>query len=217
MRSVEEFWEETFRNLAKKGEYESRSIFDSDRPVVSSFLSLLPERAHILDFGSGAGRNALYLARSGHQVSVSDLSHEAMVICEARARAEGLQVQKCLYTSGKIQAEDATFDGILAWSVLDHMTLPEMNEVVREFARVAKEGAVLLCSFDPEEDPGYFECPYETMDDGTFRYTDGKWNGMLFRICRNREIRDSLKGGWITLDFRGSDPTQSRIVLCKRK
>lgn len=184
--------------------------------MVAAFLSLPPEKVNILDFGCGAGRNALYLARLGHEVTVSDLSRKAMTICETRAKAEGLRVEVCAYTQGKIDANNGTFDAILAWSVLDHMTLHEMRSVVREFSRVAREGAVLLCSFDPEEDPHYFDCPYEVLGDGTFRCVGGRWNGMLFRRYRKEEITDSLKDGWVVLDFWGPDLTQPKIVLCKK-
>lgn len=193
-------WQEG--DLAATGEYrswlgdrgpphKSGSVFDGECAVLAAFLSVLPEKANILDFGCGAGRNALYLARLGHEVTVSDLSRKAMTICETRAKAEGLRVEVCAYTQGKIDANNGTFDAILAWSVLDHMTLHEMRRVVRELSRVAREGAVLLCSFDPEEDPHYFDCPYEVLGDGTFRYVGREWNGVLFRFGASLATRGS--------------------------
>ena len=50
-----------------------------------------PGRA--LDFASGAGRNALYLAEKGYDVTAVDISSSAIELAEQTARGKGLKIK----------------------------------------------------------------------------------------------------------------------------
>lgn len=54
--------------------------------------ALLPATGRALDVGGGAGRHALWLARRGLDVTVTDTSAVALAIAVERAQAEGLSV-----------------------------------------------------------------------------------------------------------------------------
>ena len=60
----------------------------------SSFLTgleaILPPAGRALDVAGGAGRNALWLAARGLDVTLADLSGTALEIARGRAEAEGL-------------------------------------------------------------------------------------------------------------------------------
>ncbi len=170
MRTPKEFWDESVRRSAHAIP-SLRSVFEGPWRACRTFLAMLPEGGRVLDFGCGLGRNALALARLGYRGAVADISREALNLCRERASSEDLNLETCCYECGSIDAETGSFDAILAWSVLDHMTLWEADFVTREFTRIARPGAVLLCSFDGEEDPG--PSPYEMLPDGT-RYTGGE-------------------------------------------
>ncbi|MDI6824220.1 MAG: class I SAM-dependent methyltransferase [Bacillota bacterium] len=216
MRTPREFWDESVRRAAGAGGSPRPSVFEGSRQASRTFLAMLPEGRQILDFGCGLGRNALALARLGYRVAVADISAEAVRLCRERASREGLSLQRCSYEWGSIGADTESFDGVLAWSVLDHMTLFEGRLVVREFARITRPGGVLLCSFDGEEE-GQGILPHEVLADGTIRYTGGEREGMLLRIYQNEEIAVLVEGAWEILDFAGSERTEQRIILCRRR
>jgi len=152
LRTPREFWDESVRRAARASGPARPSVFEGPRQAPRTFLAMLPEGGRVLDFGCGLGRNGLVLARLGYRVAVADISAEAVRLCEERAAREGLSLERCGYEWGSIGAETESFDGVLAWSVLDHMTLFEARLVAREFARITRPGGVLLCSFDGEEE-----------------------------------------------------------------
>jgi len=115
---------------------------------------------------------------------------------------------------GAIDAEPQSFEGVLAWSVLDHMTLLEAKVVAREFTRISRPGGLLLCSFDGEEDQA--DAPHQVLADGTIRYTGGEQDGMLLRIYENDEIAGLFEGAWEMLEFSGSSRAEQRIILCRK-
>lgn len=63
------------------------------RLIGPRFALRAPKRA--LDIAGGVGRNALFLAREGWQVTLNELSDEAAQLAEANAGGEGLQLELC--------------------------------------------------------------------------------------------------------------------------
>ena len=65
------FWEKEYLNIEK-------STFGNPSKEVEDIVSLLPEKAKILDVGCGDGRHSLYLASFGFQVDAFDISENAI-------------------------------------------------------------------------------------------------------------------------------------------
>jgi len=61
-------------------------------PFLEELDDLLPRRGRALDVAGGAGRNALWLARRGLEVTLADVSDVALGQAAATARAEGLRL-----------------------------------------------------------------------------------------------------------------------------
>lgn len=53
----------------------------------------LPTRSHILDVGGGSGRNALWLARRGHTLTIADISPNALAIASAAAASANVSIE----------------------------------------------------------------------------------------------------------------------------
>jgi SAM-dependent methyltransferase len=89
--------------------YEGRGVASDDRerwneryrekggtppsPFVTGLDALLPRRGRALDVAGGAGRHALWLARRGLAVTLTDVSDLALSRAAAVARAEGLALE----------------------------------------------------------------------------------------------------------------------------
>ena len=52
----------------------------------------LPPRARILDVGGGSGRNAIWLAERGHDVTIADISESGLEIARTASREAGVEV-----------------------------------------------------------------------------------------------------------------------------
>ena len=60
------------------------------------FLELLPERARILDFGYGSGRDTKYFLEQGYMVDAVDGSSE---LCKAASEYTGITVKHMFFTN----------------------------------------------------------------------------------------------------------------------
>jgi SAM-dependent methyltransferase len=192
------------------------SIFDRGNELALEFLDLLPDGGEVLDFGCGIGRNALELARRGYRTSICDVVDEGVRYCEANARDEGLgNLSSVEFDGSRIGLGDACMDGVLAWSCLDHVTLPHSEELATELGRIARPGALLLVAFDEDksDDP---DSESRILEDGTHQYIGGKREGMLFRPYTNEEIRSLFADDWEIVRFVGKDPLVPRRVLFRR-
>ncbi len=212
------FWERCIRETIEGGipEKWGRSIFDGESDIALEFLELLPGGGVVLDFGCGIGRNALALARRDHEVLLCDVVEEGIKYCEARAGDEGLQGLSSIGFDGDhLELDDASVDGVLAWSCLDHVTLEHATELAGELKRVARPGTPLLVAFDEDksDDPDS-EC--RILEDGTHQYVGGRREGMLFRPYTNNEIRGLFADGWETTRFVGKNSLVPRRVLFRR-
>ena len=77
-----ERWNARWRERA--GDLEDASIFLSEAAM------LLPSGGKVLDLAGGAGRNAIWLARRGYDVTLVDVSDVALDKAEARAKRLGV-------------------------------------------------------------------------------------------------------------------------------
>jgi len=64
---------------------------DTPDTQLQSFLSALPEAAHVLDLGCGPGQSAAILARHGHSVTAMDASAEMVKLAAGSPGVTALQ------------------------------------------------------------------------------------------------------------------------------
>jgi ubiquinone/menaquinone biosynthesis C-methylase UbiE len=101
----------------------------------------------ILDVGCGAGQGTLDMARAvGPRGRVVGIDRSGAMLEEARTRAahNQLSVEYILADAMKLPFADASFDGCLASSILEH--LPEPSLALAEMVRVARPGGRIVVS-----------------------------------------------------------------------
>jgi len=118
----------------------------SDRPKVdvASFLAAmteyLPATGTALDLGGGTGRNALWLAGRGLDVTLADLSDVALAQGAEAARELGLELE---YLQRDLEA-DGLPDGRTWDLAIMHLFYP--RELLRQLpAHLAAGGVLLFC------------------------------------------------------------------------
>jgi tellurite methyltransferase len=70
--------------------YQAEEALGAPAPFLDGLDAVLPRRGRALDVGGGSGRNALWLARRGLEVTLADVSDVALERAASAARAEGL-------------------------------------------------------------------------------------------------------------------------------
>ncbi len=128
-----ERWNAKWRERA--GELETQA------PVLSEHVALLPSRGKALDVAGGAGRNAIWLARRGLDVTLVDISDVALAKAERRATATGL--------ASRMRFVRADLDGELSLAPLFDLVLVfhYLNRARRDdFAGLLVHGGVLVAA-----------------------------------------------------------------------
>jgi ubiquinone/menaquinone biosynthesis C-methylase UbiE len=108
----------------------------------------VPARGNLLDFGCGSGDLSAHLAALGYSVTGIDISSSMLQSATNRFEKTAQWIQLSpLWT--RLPFEDATFDAVLASSVLEYVA--DLAVVFREVARVTKRGG-LFASTVPDVD-----------------------------------------------------------------
>jgi len=72
--------------------YAAENVPREPSAVLRSLESLLPTRGRAIDVAGGAGRNALWLAQRGLQVTVADVSPQGLAMAQERAVRAGVSI-----------------------------------------------------------------------------------------------------------------------------
>jgi SAM-dependent methyltransferase len=113
---------------------------------LAAHLSGLPGRLRVLDAGCGQGTQAIALARLGHDVVGTDLSHELLTAAGAAAAGEPDDVRQRLH----FEVDDllamgdehlASYDLVCCHGVA--MYLPSLEDAVRALAAATRPGGLI--------------------------------------------------------------------------
>jgi ubiquinone/menaquinone biosynthesis C-methylase UbiE len=103
----------------------------------------------LLDVGCGAGQLALIAARAGAQVSACDIATNWIEKAQARAAAEGLEINFQEGDAESLPYQDAQFDAVL--SLIAAMFAPRPERVAAELTRVCRPGGLIaMANWTPE-------------------------------------------------------------------
>ena len=164
------------------------------------FLSYLPQRAHVLDFGCGSGRDTKHFLQKGYTVDAVDGSPE---LCRMASEYTGVEVKQMLFQ--ELNAV-GIYDGAWACASILHLPKDELAGVLHSIATALKEEGILYASFKY----------------GTF---EGLRNGRYFTDFTEESLRDfwnnvpelELFNTWITKDVRpGREEERWINLLAKR-
>lgn len=105
------------------------------------FVQELPKGAHILDAGSGSGRDTLAFLQRGYAVSAFDSSP---ALSERSARFTGVRTRVLRFQELEDEEE---YEGIWACASLLHVPEAELPDAIARLVRALKPGGVLYMSF----------------------------------------------------------------------
>lgn len=174
----------------------------SFREIQERFLEKLPEKAAILDFGCGSGRDARYFMERGFQVEASDGSPE---LCTIASQYTGLKVQCMLFQELSVQD---TYDGIWACASILHLNRTDLEAVLQKMYRALKDQGIIYTSFKYGT--------FEGERNGRY-FTD--FTEQTFEIFLHRLEGLKLETCWITHDARPDRKEEKwlNLILRRRK
>lgn len=166
----------------------------------------------ICDAACGYGAYSLAFASNGFQVSGFDISPSAVEITRRGLERYGIKANVKTASILSTGYEDSAFDGVIASSVLDHMTVVDARKALSELYRITKPGGLILVSFDtPEESDRDME--HEVLADGSLRYAEGTPRaGMVFHPYGKKEIDLFLTGKNVIYESINRKDEQIRIL-----
>ena len=164
------------------------------------FLNLLPQGAHILDFGCGSGRDTKYFLDKGFLVTATDGSVE---LCKFASELSGIEVKQMFFEE---LSEIEIYDGIWACSSILHLPYAELKDVMQKMIRAVKCGGIIYTSFKY----------------GTF---EGERNGRYFTDMDEAKFNEFLQGFsdvklealWVKDDVRPDRSAEKWLNLILRK
>ncbi len=105
------------------------------------FLSLLPEKAYILDFGCGSGRDSKYFLERGYKVRAIDGSEK---LCDLASKYIGQKVECMKFAE---LSDEFKYDGIWACSSILHVEREHLPDILKKMIIALKEEGIIYTSF----------------------------------------------------------------------
>ena len=147
----------------------------------------------ICDAACGYGAYSLALASNGFEVYSFDVSPSAAAL--TRKALENYGFDSSRVKSADIISTgypDAFFDGAIANSVLDHMSVSYAKKSLAELCRITKPGGIIAVSFDiPDDDD--LSYPHDLLPDGSILFTSGNRLSMILHPYNEAEARHFLE------------------------
>lgn len=133
-----------------------------------------------LDVGCGFGRNSIFMAKNGFEVSGFDLSELSVKLTRQKSQEQGVEFKKLVVSDMlNFPFEDNSFDCMLALNVISHTDIKGFNKILSEIKRVLKPNGEIYFTVG-SKDSSWFTNPKCTyVDEFTrIRIEDGPENGI---------------------------------------
>jgi SAM-dependent methyltransferase len=110
--------------------------------LAESAASLPPAPARVLSLGEGEGRNAVYLASLGHEVTAVDTSDVGLRKAERLAAERGVSLKTVVSDLADFTFAPGAWDAVV--SIFCHLPMPLRRQVHRAAAASLRPGGVLI-------------------------------------------------------------------------
>lgn len=148
--------------------------------------------ASVHELGTCFGFQALRLARSGLDVTASDLSAGSVSLLRDMSHLLDLPVHTLVADAARVTAPDRSCDTALAIHLLEHLPDDTVVDVIREACRLARRRVVVAVPFEDEPAQQFGHLRSLGLDDlrSWVRATGVDWHWQVYEH----------HGGWLVLD-----------------
>ncbi|MBP2030746.1 2-polyprenyl-3-methyl-5-hydroxy-6-metoxy-1,4-benzoquinol methylase [Methanohalophilus levihalophilus] len=135
---------------------ENTEMFGHPYQELQDYFSSNPVKGTLLDLGCGQGRDSLFLASLGYDVTAVDISQVGVDQMMDAAEKKGLKIKGIAGDVLSLELEQR-FDVILFDMILHSFDKPQQQELLRKYAGYLKENGVMVIVFPDDMEAGYFE------------------------------------------------------------
>lgn len=134
----------------------------------------------VLDVGCGLGRNCIFLAKKGFNVSGFDLSPKSVEQTLLKAKEQGVELGEFVVADMlSFPFKDNSFDALLAMNVISHTDKEGFLRILGEIKRVLKDGGEAYFTLGSKESYWFNNPACKYIDEYTkIRVEDGPENGI---------------------------------------
>ena len=111
-------------------------------PWIETVFNL--EGRGVLEIGAGTGASTVALAEQGARVEALDVQSESVNYARKRLLAYGLTAEVVVRNGAEIEYADGSFDVVMFWASLEHMTYRERQESLFRSWRALKPDGYLV-------------------------------------------------------------------------
>jgi cyclopropane fatty-acyl-phospholipid synthase-like methyltransferase len=96
---------------------------------------------HAIELGSGTGRNAIFMAKHGFEVTAIDCNIATLALARRRAMLAHVAVKFVQDNITSLQNISGVFDVLVDYSTLDDLSCEERDEYVRNILQLTRSGS----------------------------------------------------------------------------
>lgn len=123
-------------------------------PFVKKVSKYLSPNSTLVELGSGAGQDGLWLAAQGHKVVLTDATSNYFDHIKEQVKQLPVELTQ-LDVTKRLPFADSCIDAVYAHLVLHYFNDEEMIKIITEIERVLKPGGILACMVNTQSDEEY--------------------------------------------------------------
>ena len=121
--------------------YFEQTVESNLQVVYDEFLSRIPTKSYILDFGCGSGRDSKFFIENGYKVKAIDGSIE---MCKLASKYINQDVECMKFEE---LDEENIYDGIWACSSIVHVEKEKLPNILNKMIKALNQNGVIFVSF----------------------------------------------------------------------
>lgn len=142
MAGAENFFDDAYEQGFHLQHWDTRSASAELLALVASGVICAGMR--VLDIGCGAGREAIYLGKTGCVVTGIDFSEAGLQLARQRAADEGVEVKFVQASALEVPVDDASIEFVNDRGCLHHIPEDKRGQYASEVGRVLRAGGVFF-------------------------------------------------------------------------
>lgn len=144
-------------------------------------------KGRLLDAGCGTGKYAIPLRMRGFKVTGVDVSPGALKMAAKASKCRELDIDFLAADICHLPFQDASFDVIWCYGVLQHLLQAEREQTISEFGRLLSGEGMLFLEVMGKEDMRYGGC---VVEPDTFN----RKKGIIYHYFDKNELKGLLGG-----------------------
>jgi SAM-dependent methyltransferase len=170
-----------------------KTVADEFLPVALRWKEL--QKRKVLDLGCGRGRNSIFLAEMGFEVTAIDLSPAGIEQLQQIIKQRKITNIKTLVCDMlELPFENGSFDCVLAFLSIGHTDYKGLVSVIDKITNLLVDSGRFYVTFNSKSSPGFKNPANKVIDDYTIIKTDKIENGIPHTYLEYDDVLKLMAG-----------------------